>query len=139
MRAAASADRLAPYLNDARLHAGPAMHIVNHVHLKQQRSDGEQRFAAADRSLGVTAFEVWMHRLDPGAHSLEQRHDGELVVLVLAGCGKLLIDGGPQRFAAPCTVVVPPKVTFQFVNHGSEPLQLVAVCTATPEPLDAGR
>ena len=71
-----------------------------------------------------------MHRLDPGAHSLEQRHDGELVVLVLAGCGKLLIDGGPQRFAAPCTVVVPPKVTFQFVNHGSEPLQLVAALAA---------
>ena len=115
------------------------MHIVNHAHLEQQRNDGEQRFAAADQSLGVKAFEVWMRRLDPGAHSLEKRHDGELVVLVLAGCGKLLIDGGPQRFAAPCTVVVPPKVTFQFVNHGCEPLQLVAVCTVTPVPLDTAR
>jgi mannose-6-phosphate isomerase-like protein (cupin superfamily) len=113
------------------------MHIVSHVHQKQQRIDGELRFAAADSSLGVTAFEVWMRRLDPGAHSLEQRHEGELVVLVLAGCGKLLIDGGPQRFAAPCTVVVPPKLTFQFVNHGSEPLQLVAVCTARPVTLDS--
>lgn len=108
------------------------MHIVQHVHLKLQCGDGEQCFAAADRSLGVQGFEVWMRRLDPGAHSVESRHDGELVVLVLTGCGKLLIDGGPQRFAAPCTVLVPPQRTFQFVNHGSEPMQMVAVSRAAP-------
>ena len=113
-----------------------AMHIVHHAHLKQLRSGGEQRFAAADRSLGVQAFEVWMRRLEPGAHSVEKQHDGELVVLVLSGCGKLLIDGGPQRLAAPCTVLVPPHRPFQFVNHGSEPMQMVAVCTARPVPLD---
>ncbi len=112
------------------------MHIVHHTHLKQQRSDGEQRFAAADRSLGVQAFEVWMRRLEPGAHSVEKQHGGELVVLVLSGCGKLLIDGGPQRFTAPCTVLIPPRVTFQFVNHGVEPMQMVAVCTATPQPVN---
>ena len=110
------------------------MHIVHHAHLKTQRSDGEQRFAAADRSLGVQGFEVWMRRLDPGAHSVEKQHDGELVVLVLSGCGKLLIDGGPQRFTAPCTVLVPPHVPFQFVNYGAEPMQMIAVCTSTPVP-----
>jgi len=112
------------------------MHIVHHAHLKQQRSDGEQRFAAADRSLGVKAFEIWMRCLAPGAHGIEKQHDGELVVLVLSGCGKLLIDGGPQRFSAPCTVLVPPHLPFQFVNHGSEPMQMVAVCTARPAPVD---
>lgn len=111
-----------------------AVHIVNHAHLKPQHCDGEQRFAAADRSLGVHGFEVWMRRLEPGAHSVEKPHDGELVVLVLSGCGKLLVDGGPQRFAAPCTVLVPPRVPFQFVNHGSVAMQMVAVCTATPQP-----
>ncbi|MCU0919292.1 MAG: cupin domain-containing protein [Burkholderiaceae bacterium] len=110
------------------------MHIVHHAHLKTQRCDGEQQFAAADRSLGVEGFEVWMRRLDPGAHSAETRHDGELVVLVLTGCGKLLVDGGPQRFAAPCTVLVPPQRPFQFVNHGSEPMQMVAVSSALPRP-----
>ena len=113
------------------------MYIVHHAHLRQQRSDGEQRFAAADKSLGVQHFEVWMRKLEPGAYSLEKRHDGELVVLVLAGCGKLLIDGGPQRFCAPCTVLVPPGVPFQFVNHGAEDMQMVAVCTAKPVPTQA--
>ncbi len=110
------------------------MHIIHHAHLKTLRSDGEQRFAAADKNLGVLGFEVWMRRLEPGAHSVERRHDGEMVVLVLSGCGKLLIDGAPQRFAAPCTVLVPPKVYFQFVNLGFEPMQTVVVCTAPPVP-----
>ncbi len=111
------------------------MHIVSHAHLKPQCRDGEQQLAVADRSLGVQGFEVWMHRLDPGTHSVQTQHDGELVVLVLSGCGKLWIDGGPQRFAAPCTVLVPPGVPFQFVNHGSETMQMVAVGTATPQPV----
>jgi mannose-6-phosphate isomerase-like protein (cupin superfamily) len=51
-------------------------------------------------------------------------------VLVLSGCGKLLIDGGPQRFSAPCTVLVPPHRPFRFVNDGAEALQLVAVGSA---------
>jgi mannose-6-phosphate isomerase-like protein (cupin superfamily) len=110
------------------------MHIVHHAHLKTLHGDGEQRFAAADKGLGVMGFEVWMRRLEPGAHSVQTHHDGELVVLVLSGCGKLLIDGGPQRFAAPCTVLVPPKRPFQFVNHGSEPMQMVAVSCAAPAP-----
>jgi mannose-6-phosphate isomerase-like protein (cupin superfamily) len=113
------------------------MQIISHAHLKLQRSDGEQLFAAADRSLGVRHFEIWMRALEPGAHSQEKRHAGELVVVVLAGCGKLLVDGGPQRFCAPCTVLVPPHRTFQFVNHGALPLQMVAVCTETPVPAHA--
>ncbi len=110
------------------------MRIVHHAHLKPQRGDGESAFAAADASLGVLGFEVWMRRLEPGAHSVETCHHGELVVLVLSGCGKLLVDGGPQRFAAPCTVLVPPHRPYQFVNLGCEPMQMVAIGSTTPRP-----
>lgn len=112
------------------------MYIVHHAHLATLRDEGETQFAAADASLGLKAFEVWMRRLEPGAQTHEMRHDGELVVLVLAGCGKLLIDGGPQRFNAPCTVIVPPRRGFRFVNHGCEPMQMVAVYTRRPTPVD---
>jgi mannose-6-phosphate isomerase-like protein (cupin superfamily) len=111
------------------------MYIVHHAHLRQQRSDGEQRFAAADKSLGVKHFEVWMRKLEPGAHSLEKRHAGELVVLVLTGCGKLLVDGGPQRFHAPCSLLIPPGCVFRIANHGSAALQLVWTCTDPPRPV----
>lgn len=114
------------------------MLIVHHAHLPTQRLDGELRLAAADRSLGIDAFQVWLHRLEPGAHGGACHHNGELVVLVLAGCGKLLVDRSPQRLAAPSTVLVPPGRAFQFVNHGAEALQLVLVCTRAPLPCMAG-
>ena len=112
------------------------MYIVHHAHLKSQRHEGEHCMAAADASLGIHGFEVCLRRLEPGEHSGELRHHGERVVLVLAGCGKLLIDGGPQRFQAPCTVIVPPHRSAQFVNHGSEVLQMVEVRATTPSAAD---
>jgi mannose-6-phosphate isomerase-like protein (cupin superfamily) len=115
------------------------MRIVHHAHLKTLHGDGEQRLAAADKSLGVQAFEVWVWRLEPSAQSVQRRHYAELAVLVLSGCGKLLIDGGPQRFVAPCTVLVPADLPFQFANHGCEPLQMVAVCSTAPAPAQPGR
>ena len=39
-----------------------------------------------------------------GVQTPAQWHAGELVVLALAGAGKLVIDGGPQRFTAPMPV-----------------------------------
>ena len=59
------------------------------------------------------------------------------MVLVLAGQGKLLIDDGPQRFAAPCTVLIPPATPYQFVNNGTTLLETVVVFTEEPQAVDA--
>jgi quercetin dioxygenase-like cupin family protein len=91
-------------------------------------------FAAA-RAAG---FEVWMHTLPPGGHLPVQRHGGELVGLALAGSGKLLVAGGPQRFQSPCTLVIPPDTEFQVVNNGAVALQLVLVFTQAPVVIAAG-
>ena len=101
------------------------MHVVHHAHLPRLHLGGELCIAAADGSRGITGFEVWVRTLEPGAHTEPLHHGGELVVLALAGGGKLLIDGGPQRFSGPCTLLVPPGSQFQLVNNGTEPLQLV--------------
>jgi mannose-6-phosphate isomerase-like protein (cupin superfamily) len=108
------------------------MYVVHHSHLESRRGAGERRRAVADRRLGVQAFAIWTHRLEPGARSPQALHHGELAVLVLAGRGKLLVDGGPVRFAAPCTLLPPPHLPFRVCNDGTETLQLVTVCT--PEP-----
>ena len=108
------------------------MVIVHHAHLPTRHSDGAARVVAADATLGVRTFEVCVHRLEPGARSTEAWHGYEHVVLALAGRGKLLLNGAPQRFAAPCTVLLPPHRRFQFVNDGAETLQLVAVQACPP-------
>lgn len=111
------------------------MHVVHHAHLPRLHLGGELRIAAADRSRGLTQFEVWVRTLDAGARTEPLCHDGELVVLALAGGGKLLIDGGPQRFNGPCTLLIPPGLPFQLVNTGAAALQLVWVFTAAPVPV----
>jgi hypothetical protein len=106
------------------------MHVIHHAHLPHVHIGGELRVAVADRSRGIEAFEVSVRTLEAGAHTEPLQHGGELVVLALAGGGKVLIDGGPQRFHGPCTVIVPAHTQFQLVNDGTVPLQLVWVCTA---------
>lgn len=110
------------------------MQIVHHTHLSAHDRDGEQIVAAAQALPGVPGFALHVHRLAPGAHGAEMRHGSEQVVVVLAGCGKLLLDGAPLRFHAPCTVRLPPRRRAQFVNHGSETLLLVAVRADPPPP-----
>lgn len=109
------------------------MHVVHHGHLPHLHVGGEQCIAVADRSRGIEAFEVWLRTLEPGRHTGPLTHAGELVVLALAGGGKLLIDGGPQRFHGPCTLLVPRHGIFELVNDGCTPLQLVWVFTAKPQ------
>jgi len=113
------------------------MHVVHHAHLPHLHIGGELCIAAADRSRGIEAFEVWVRTLEAGAHTEPLQHRGEMVVLALAGSGKLLLDGGPQRFSGPCTLMVPARTQFQLVNNGTEPLQLVWVFTAPPAPAAA--
>ena len=108
------------------------MHIVHHAHLGGDCRGGTRQLVAADHRLGIGQFQVWVLTLDPGAATDEQRHGGELVAIALQGGGKLLVDGGPQRFHAPCTLVIPRGAAFHLVNNGSTPLELVTVFTQPP-------
>lgn len=112
------------------------MHIVHHAHLSSDQHGGTRQLVAADHHQGIGQFQVWVVTLDPGAATGEQRHGGELVAIALQGCGKLLVDGGPQRFQAPCTLVIPRDAVFHVVNNGSTTLELVTVFTQRPTAAD---
>lgn len=106
------------------------MHVVDHALLPLHSAEGVHsrrlaRWALPDRVLAVD-----QHALDPGARW--QPPSGALV-LVLAGCGKLLVDGAPQRVAAPCSAAVPPGHAPEWVNNGTEALQLLVLAEAAPD------
>jgi mannose-6-phosphate isomerase-like protein (cupin superfamily) len=113
----------------------PRMHVVHHAHLRCEHAHGEHRLVAACRDQGIAAFEVWTSTLEPGAATPEMRHGGELVAVAHEGAGKLLVDGGPQRFHAPCSLLIPAGSIFQVANNGGSPLRLVWVCTQVPQPV----
>ena len=104
------------------------MLVINHSALPRDPPDGPNpRVGVAGAAQGIHGFEAWTQQLEPGASTGCQRHDGELAILVLQGSGKLQLPGGPQRFQAPCTLIVPAGAEHQVVNHGGGLLQLVAV------------
>lgn len=104
------------------------MLVINHSALPRDPPDGPNpRVGVAGFAQGIRGFEAWTQQLAPGAATPPQRHDGELAILVLQGSGKLQLPDGPQRFQAPCTLVVPPGAEHQVVNHGGGLLQLVIV------------
>jgi mannose-6-phosphate isomerase-like protein (cupin superfamily) len=105
------------------------MHVIDHSTLPRLHQAGRRRFAAAGRQFGFAAFELWIETLEVNARAdLEPQHS-DRVVLVLAGHGNMHLDSGPQRFHAPCSLMLPAGAECQVVNIGAEALEYVMVFT----------
>ena len=105
------------------------MRIINHTALVHEALQGLQRACVAGASHGIHQFEVWVDQLDPGASTPLSRHAAEQALIVMDGSGKLLLSDGPQRFQAPCTLVVPAGADHQVANVGTGVLRLITVKT----------
>lgn len=108
------------------------MQIIQHRHPESGPEPGLQRLRMAGPPLGIAGFECWLLNLAPHASCEGSKESGEHVLLVLQGLGKLLLAGAPQRFAAPCTLVLPPFTDYKLVNQGTEPLQMLAISSPAP-------
>lgn len=108
------------------------MYVVNHSPSGHAVGAADTGFVAVDSRRDIHGFQVWVVTLAAGDRLPRRRHAGEYALLALSGSGKLRVDGGPQRFAAPCTLVIPPGVDFEIVNDIALPMQLVAVYTVAP-------
>jgi len=106
------------------------MNVINHTMLPRQVGAGCCSQTVADAGLCQAPFEIQVLHLDAGAATDDAAHRQARIVVVLAGSGKLLVEGGPQRFAAPCTLLIPAGARHRFVNNAATPMQLVAVSAA---------
>lgn len=104
-----------------------AMQILQHDAPDSGPETGLQRQRVAGPELGIAGFECWLLTLAPQASFEGRQSGGEHVLVVLRGLGKLLLAGAPQRFAAPCSLVLPAWTDYRLVNQGAEPLQLLSV------------
>ncbi|MEP7297532.1 MAG: cupin domain-containing protein [Burkholderiales bacterium] len=103
------------------------MLIVHHTHLSSEQTDGVRSLLVSHSHNHSASFEILLIDLSPGAQLPAAEHDGEQVVVVLAGQGKLLLPTGPQRFAAPSSLFIPPHEVCQIVNNSGTDLRLVMV------------
>jgi hypothetical protein len=116
------------------------MLILHHAHARQMQTQGIRTLKATDPAFGVTAFQICLIDLEAGACLPLCEHFGQLAVVVLAGQGRLLLSSGPQRFAAPCSLFIPPRAPYEIANCAITTLQMVMVGTngawpVTPAPL----
>jgi quercetin dioxygenase-like cupin family protein len=86
----------------------------------------------AGHTQGVSSMEVWHQVMAPGAETPVHRHACEEVILILAGSGRVIVEGEVSEFQANSTLIVPPDVVHQLVNTGSEDMVLVAALGTAP-------
>lgn len=108
------------------------MYVHRNAELAGASLPGIEHTTLACAGLGTGRVSLWRQALAPGAATPPHRHDCEEVVLVEAGRGQLLIDGGVVEFKADSTLVLPAGRDHQIVNHGDTPLHLLAVFPSTP-------
>jgi len=91
--------------------------------------DGDERFVALRRQLGVTSFGINLIALAPGERGRIHRHERqEEVYVVLEGELTLALGGGDERVLGRGELArVGPAVRRQLINAGPQPLLLLAL------------
>ena len=110
------------------------MNVIHHSMLARQSHDGCCVQTVAGAELCKAPFEVQVLSVDAGGRTSHETACHAHVLLALTGSGKLLLDSGPQRFSAPCTLVIPARTGFQLVNNAATPMQLVSVFLPAGSP-----
>lgn len=100
------------------------MPIIRNEDLPTSELPGLVHRTIAGHAQGVSSMEVWHQVMAPGAETPIHRHACEEVILVLAGSGRVIVDGEASAFQANSTLIVPPDVVHQLVNTGSEDIGL---------------
>ncbi len=103
------------------------MHILHHTAPPRRIGEGCVAQTVAGAGVCQAPFEVELHAVEPDAATELDAHAEARVVVALAGSGKLVLASGPQRFQAPCTLLLPAGERYRFVNNATAPLQLVSV------------
>jgi quercetin dioxygenase-like cupin family protein len=108
------------------------MYVIDQPRLADQPIPGLRHATWAGEAQGLRQLSLWRQSVAAGGATPPHRHDCEELVMCQAGRGELHVDGQVHAFGAEQTVVVPRNVLHQIFNVGSEPLELLAVFSATP-------
>ncbi len=106
--------------------------IVNHSHVDEHQLPGLSHRTVAGPLQGLTSLEVWVQTIAPGAATPIHRHDCEEAIVILEGCGVLVLDGHEQTFGPGETLVIPRDAVHQVKCTGPDSMRLVAALSMAP-------
>jgi quercetin dioxygenase-like cupin family protein len=107
------------------------MSIASETALPPSGLPGIFHLTVASRDTGESVS-VWRQRIEPAHGTPAHRHLCDEVVTVQRGTAELRMLGSSRRLAAGDTVVLPASIDHQILNVGAEPLEMIAVFTASP-------
>lgn len=108
------------------------MPILDHRSVDPLELPGLVHRTIAGARQGLRSLEVWRQTIAPGEATPMHKHACEEVVVILSGAGACEIEGWPQPFAAPSSLILEPSVAHRIVNTGREPLELIGVLGMSP-------
>jgi len=112
------------------------MHVTEHARLEKTEIPGIEHRTLASAAQGLQHLSIWRQRVAPGGATPPHRHDCEEVVVVLAGRGRVVVDGVSHAFGPHTTLAIPSGVDHQIFADGDVPLELIAAFSATPVRTD---
>lgn len=108
------------------------MYVIDHAQIEASSIPGISHRTVASAALGAERLSVWRQTVAPGAATPPHRHDCEEAVVVLAGRGRLVVDGREHAFGPDMTLVIPAGVDHQIFSDGPETMVCIAAFAATP-------
>ncbi len=81
---------------------------------------------------GLRSMEVWRQTIAPGEATPLHKHDCEEVIVILAGRGRLEIEGESQGFGPETSLILPANAVHRIANTGAEPLELIGILGMAP-------
>ncbi|MDO9599085.1 MAG: cupin domain-containing protein [Azoarcus sp.] len=108
------------------------MNVIQNSELPRAALPGIENVTLAGSQNGLKQLSIWKNSIASGGATPPHRHDCEEVVLVVAGCGELHLDGQVHRFGPDTTLIVPRNAPHQILNVGDTALELIGVFSMTP-------
>jgi quercetin dioxygenase-like cupin family protein len=84
------------------------------------------------KEVAAPALDLMAQEISPGERSGEHRHIFEELLLVMKGRGFDLHEGTRHRWEPGDLICVPPMISHQHVNNGTDAAQLISVWSRQP-------
>lgn len=108
------------------------MYVTEHARLEPAFIPGIEHRTLAGSAQGLRHLSLWRQSIAAGGATPPHRHDCEEAVVVLAGRGRLVVDGTAHPFGPGTTLVIPAHADHQIFSDGPEPLECFAAFSKSP-------
>jgi mannose-6-phosphate isomerase-like protein (cupin superfamily) len=111
--------------------------LVENDQVKKINYQGLLTQGLAGPEQGLKTMEIRLLTLPPGVESPVTEHFSEVVGVILRGTGRAILGKRHQEDLFPnTTLIIPPHVTHQVINTGTEDLVIVVARGLVPLPED---